>query len=579
LGSGLLAKQPTPGPDEIVAVARVCPQCGGEYDTTDRFCPKDGTPLRPKAGGDPLIGRVIADRYLILALIGEGGMGRVYLAEHVKMNRQCAVKVMNPALIHDEESHQRFAREASSAARILHPNVAAVFDYGEADKIVYLVMEYVDGESISKIVAREGALDPRRAIDIARQVADGLQAAHELGIVHRDLKPDNIIVTRNKSGKEIPKVVDFGIAKAATDARQDSLTQSGLVIGTPEYMSPEQLIGDPVDGRSDIYSLGCILFQMLTARPAFAAESREQMIRRRLHEAPPHVRDVMPDLPRRLDTTIVHMLARSPKDRVPSAADARDALDPAIALGGWNPSNITVPSPMATMGPYRDDPSLQPTVPMPQVRVTTRRFAIGMVAASAVAAAAFAGWRWAESGRAAETALERPAQAAPPVAVKPEPIPDTLALSVDSINQRTAVAKADSIMKAAAKAAAAKPPRRAAVQSSAEAEFEAPLNRLTAAIGTKDTALVREAFPGMNADQERIFADIFANAGARSNRVRATATLGPTSISGTHASAPVTIDVFVYEALTPVRTPLKYVAHYERTAGRWMLTGLESTQD
>ena len=120
----------------------------------------------------------------------------MYLAEHVKMNRQCAIKVMNPSLVNDTESAARFAREASNAARILHPNVAAVFDYGEADKIVYLVMEYVDGESLSAILRREGALEPRRAVDIARQVADGLSAAHELGIIHRDLKPDNIIVSR-----------------------------------------------------------------------------------------------------------------------------------------------------------------------------------------------------------------------------------------------------------------------------------------------------------------------------------------------------------------------------------------------
>ena len=233
LGSGLLAQQPTPDADEAVAVARVCPQCGGEYETGDRFCPKDGTPLRPKAGGDPLVGRVIADRYLILAPLGEGGMGRVYLAEHVKMNRQCAVKVMNPSLIHDTESLQRFAREASSAARILHPNVAAVFDYGEADKIVYLVMEFVDGEPLSVILAREGALDPRRAVDIARQIADGLHAAHELGIVHRDLKPDNVIVARTKAGKEVPKVVDFGIAKALTDSQEDALTRSGCLIAPP----------------------------------------------------------------------------------------------------------------------------------------------------------------------------------------------------------------------------------------------------------------------------------------------------------------------------------------------------------
>ena len=261
LGSGLIAQQPTPAPDQSVAVTKVCPQCGGEYETADRFCPKDGSPLRPKTGGDPLVGRVIADRYLVLARLGEGGMGRVYLAEHVKMNRQCAIKVMNPSLVNDTESSQRFAREASNAARILHPNVAAVFDYGEADKIVYLVMEYVDGESLSAILQKEGALDPRRAIDFARQIADGLHAAHELGIVHRDLKPDNVIVTRNRSGKEIAKVVDFGIAKAVNDSPQDALTKSGLVIGTPEYMSPEQLLGDPVDARTDVYALGCILFQ------------------------------------------------------------------------------------------------------------------------------------------------------------------------------------------------------------------------------------------------------------------------------------------------------------------------------
>jgi serine/threonine-protein kinase len=242
------------------------PQCGSEYETTDRFCPRDGSPLRPKSGDDPLVGRVIADRYLILAPLGEGGMGRVYLGEHVKMNRQCAIKVMNPSLVNDTESLQRFAREASNAARILHPNVAAVFDYGEMDKIVY-PRDGVRGRRITGHDPRaEGPLEARRAIEIGRQIADGLHAAHELGIVHRDLKPDNVIVARTRSGKEVPKVVDFGIAKALSETPQDALTRSGLVIGTPEYMSPEQLLGDPVDARADIYSLGCIVYQMLTAR-------------------------------------------------------------------------------------------------------------------------------------------------------------------------------------------------------------------------------------------------------------------------------------------------------------------------
>ncbi len=429
LGSGLLAQQPTPAADETVAVAKVCPQCGGEYETGDRFCPKDGSPLRPKAGGDPLVGRVIADRYLVLALLGEGGMGRVYLAEHVKMNRQCAIKVMNPTLVNDTESSQRFAREASNAARILHSNVAAVFDYGEADRIVYLVMEYVDGESLSTIL-EGGSLDPRRAIDLARQIADGLAAAHELGIVHRDLKPDNVIVARSRSGREIPKVVDFGIAKAISEAPQDALTRSGLVIGTPEYMSPEQLLGDPIDARSDIYSLGCILYQMLTGKSAFAAESREQMIRRRLHEAPPHVRDLMPGLPRRLDTLIVHMLARAPGDRLATAAEARDALDPALALGGWDPKMITVqrPTPKMSMQAARGlrlptDPSLRPTMPLPRQRTSIAGMVTRTLLGAALIVAGVVYWGMRHSAATARQAAAADTSAA---GLLPKMVPDSV---------------------------------------------------------------------------------------------------------------------------------------------------------
>ena len=323
LGSGLLARQPLP--DETVAVLKVCPQCGREYETTARFCPADGTALRPK-DSDSLVGRVLADRYHILKRIGEGGMGRVYLGEHVKMNRQCAIKVMSPALVNDSESASRFAREASSAARIIHPNVAAVFDYGESEGLIYLVMEYVDGQPLSRILAREAPLSVERALDLARQIADGLGAAHELGIVHRDLKPDNILVTRTRTGREVPKVVDFGIAKAVQDTTGESLTRTGLVIGTPEFMSPEQLLGDPVDARSDLYALGCILHLMLTATPPFAASTREQMIKRRLTEDAPHVQQLDPGLPDSVDRIVERLLARSPSDRYGSAAEVRDAL-------------------------------------------------------------------------------------------------------------------------------------------------------------------------------------------------------------------------------------------------------------
>lgn len=325
LGSGLLARQSTPADEEPVAVFKVCPHCGTEYETTARFCPSDGTALRPK-GADSLIGRVLADRYHILKRIGEGGMGRVYLGEHVKMNRQCAIKVMSPALVNDAESAARFAREASNAARIIHPNVAAVFDYGESDGLIYLVMEFVDGEPLARVLTREAPLALDRALDLASQIADGLGAAHELGIVHRDLKPDNILVSRTRTGREIAKVVDFGIAKAIQEGVGEGLTHTGQVIGTPEFMSPEQLLGDPVDARSDLYALGCILYLMLTASPPFDAPTREQMIKRRLSEDAPHVHEIDPALPDSVARIVARLLARSPKERYGSAAEVKDAL-------------------------------------------------------------------------------------------------------------------------------------------------------------------------------------------------------------------------------------------------------------
>jgi serine/threonine-protein kinase len=512
IGSGLLAQQPTPAADEAVAVARVCPQCGGEYDTADRFCPKDGTPLRPKSGGDPMIGRVIAERYLILARLGEGGMGRVYLAEHVKMNRQCAVKVMNPQLVTDQESLQRFAREASSAARIIHPNVAAVFDYGESEKIVYLVMEYVDGESLSAVLAREGAMDPRRAIDIGKQIADGLHAAHELGIVHRDLKPDNVIIARSKSGKEIPKVVDFGIAKAVTDEAQDALTRSGLVIGTPEFMSPEQLLGDPVDARADIYSLGCILFQMLSGEAAFAADSREQMIRRRLHEPPPHVRDLRPEVPRRLDTLITHMLARAPGDRIASAAEISHALEPARALGGWDRGgNAVRPTPSVRATP--NDPSLQPTMPMsryvtkPIQRISIKRIAGGVVVGIGLLVGGLALWQVNDFDPSAFLSRKEAARH-DPVAIAPPPAVDTLGIKksavlppLDSVSRKK---KADSIAAVRATTSAA----------AAQAKLSAPgamterLERLTHAMGGGNLNQVEQLFPHMSTEQRQFFENV-----------------------------------------------------------------------
>jgi serine/threonine-protein kinase len=501
LGSGLLAQQPTPSGQEAVAVAKVCPQCGAEYDTASRFCPNDGTPLRPKGSTDPYVGQILADRYHILKRLGEGGMGKVYLAEHVKMNRQCAVKVMNSALVNDAESAQRFAREASNAARIIHPNVAAVFDYGESDGVVYLVMEYVDGEPLTRILERETVLSPHRAVDVARQVAEALVAAHELGIVHRDLKPDNIIVASGKNGREISKVVDFGIAKAVEESPTESLTRTGLVIGTPEYMSPEQLLGDPVDSRSDVYSLGCILYQMLTSRRPFDEPTREQMIKRRLTEKAPHARDLIPDLPKTLDLIVARMLARSPHDRYGTAAEVRDLLIPAIALEGgfddpsWRPqtrSNPTVfiqaaEQPTQEMTPH---PAVAAQRPLWRRPSLVGGFAVAVIALGATATILT---RNAISDRRSARATDR-------MAVKPNP-----ATSVQFILPPPTVAPLLPTKSAGASAAAKSPDSAlstTASTSTVPAELRAPIEELARAIETGLEPRVQQVYKAYEDDKE-----------------------------------------------------------------------------
>ena len=195
---------------------KVCPVCSTEYADDVRFCPNDGQTLRSSGPTEDLVGQVIADRYHVLKKLGEGGMGQVYLAEHMKMGRRSAIKVMNPSLVHDPDAVARFNREAANASRITHPNVCAIYDFGETpDGLIYLAMEFVEGEPLTDLLARDRVLPLARAASIFLQVVDALQAAHDLGIVHRDLKPDNIMLTRARDGSDVVKVVDFG--KRLTD--------------------------------------------------------------------------------------------------------------------------------------------------------------------------------------------------------------------------------------------------------------------------------------------------------------------------------------------------------------------------
>jgi serine/threonine-protein kinase len=306
----------------VNAPAKTCPQCGQTYDFEQRFCPRDGSTLRAPAGSN-LVGSVLADRYHIVRRIGEGGMGQVYLAEHVKMRRRSAVKVLHQGMVNDPDAIARFNREASNASQIQHPNVAAIYDFGETeDGLIYLAMEFIDGEPLRKVIERQGALPAVQAADITRQVADALDAAHEMGIVHRDLKPDNIMIARGRTGEDVAKVVDFGIAKA-TSGDDQKVTRTGLAIGTPEYMSPEQLSGDTLDNRTDIYSLGLVAFNMLTGQLPFpAVSSREAMIAR-LTERPRTLAEIKDDVswPPELQTVMDRALASHPQDRYARAGD------------------------------------------------------------------------------------------------------------------------------------------------------------------------------------------------------------------------------------------------------------------
>jgi serine/threonine-protein kinase len=298
---------------------KLCPVCGTEYADEVKFCPSDGQTLRSSAPASNLVGQVVADRYHIVKKLGEGGMGQVYLGEHVKMGRRSAIKVMNPSMVHDPDAVARFNREAANASRITHPNVCAIYDFGETpDGLIYLAMEFIEGEPLTDVLQRVGALPVARAAQIFAQVADALQAAHDLGIVHRDLKPDNIMVSRGRDGADVVKVVDFGIAKAVGgDEAGQKVTKTGLVVGTPEFMSPEQLAGDKVDGRSDLYALALVFFQMLTGRLPFEAETVQETMIKRLTDEPATLAATRADLsfPPGLQAVLDTALARSPADR------------------------------------------------------------------------------------------------------------------------------------------------------------------------------------------------------------------------------------------------------------------------
>jgi len=284
---------------------------------------------------DPRIGSLLADRYRIDDLIGEGGMGRVYSAEHVMMKKRLAVKILRRELTSVPEVVARFEREAMAAANIDHPNVAAATDFGKlADGSVFLVLEFVQGKSLRDEIAA-GPIAFTRALHVARQIASGLGSAHAQGIVHRDLKPENVMLVERGNDPDFVKVLDFGIAKVPVSEvpsaapKDQPITRAGMVFGTPEYMSPEQALGQTVDGRADLYSLGVILFEMITGSRPFSSSSPVGILGQQLANPPPALAERTPGIvvPPAVEQLVRTLLDRDREKRFASASELVRALE------------------------------------------------------------------------------------------------------------------------------------------------------------------------------------------------------------------------------------------------------------
>src|SRR5580698_7945646 len=316
----------------------LCPQCANPCDEAHRFCPVCGFPiseLSRKSETDALIGTTLPGGYVILELVGVGGMGRVYRAEQKALGRTVAVKIIHPHLLGDESASVRFITEARAASRLNHPNSVAVIDFGKNGGQLYLVMEYLRGKDLARVVYEEGFLPFKRIVDIMVQVLAALGEAHHLDIIHRDLKPENIVLEPMRMGRDFVKVVDFGLAKMKAEVQGPGITNPGIVCGTPDYMAPDQGRGDPIDHRSDLYACGVILFQLLTGRLPFEAETPTQVVLMHLSLPPPDPRKIAPE--REIPDTLVEVTLRSlekdPGKRFQTADEFAQALRDAVAEG------------------------------------------------------------------------------------------------------------------------------------------------------------------------------------------------------------------------------------------------------
>jgi serine/threonine-protein kinase len=383
----------------------------GERTAMDK--PSEVTPpvsgAGPAAAADDLTGRTLGD-FRVLRCLGQGGMGQVYLAEQISLRRKVALKFLRADLAANPTSLQRFKAEAEAVARVTHANILQVYWIGEAAGLHFMALEYVDGRNLAEYLEKKGPPGVLLALSIMRQVASALQRAGEVGLIHRDIKPENILLTR----KGEVKVADFGLSRCLAGEQRARLTQSGVTMGTPLYMSPEQVQGEPVDSRTDIYSFGVTCYHMLAGQPPFRGDNPFEVALRHVNDQPEPLAAVRPDLPPELCAIIHKMMAREPgqryqtgRDLIRDLARLRERL--AQSGGGEQTGVISLDSaPALPAAPGTPVAGLRTAIPVP---VPPRRRLLPAVVLSllaALACGAGAGWLWREY----QAAPQEPAPAA-----------------------------------------------------------------------------------------------------------------------------------------------------------------------
>jgi len=335
--------------DASAGVANFCPKCGADVRLATPPPPPEGEEEEERTLTQALVGQVIADRYRLIALLGEGGMGAVYKAEHIRMGKALAVKLLRGSFAREPGAVARFRAEAQIVSRLSHPHTIAVFDFGEmaSGDGFYLAMEYVPGKDLSTVLREQRKLPEARAAAIGEQLLGSLAEAHDAGIVHRDVKPGNVMLMESRSGEDFVKVLDFGIAKLRDAPGSTSETSVGAIIGTPNYLSPEQARGEPLDGRADLYSVGALLYELVSGRCPFVAANPMAVVSAHLSDKPKPLRELVPEVSPAFAAVVHKALEKKPADRFESADAMRDAL---LGIGEPTPARIaeTMPIPDVT---------------------------------------------------------------------------------------------------------------------------------------------------------------------------------------------------------------------------------------